>query len=101
MTGNTPNFLKVLTLDEFITQVTDSINKQKETTNGFITTINGRINGLKSSNGSPLEISRLEGLLKLHTDNLAALNNMDINALAQERLDTQTKKINDINSKIT
>ena len=96
MTGNTPNFLKVLTLDEFITQVTDSINKQKEVTNGFITTISTRLNYLKESNGSPAEISRLEGLIKLHTDNLATLNTTDINTLAQEKFDAQTKRIKTI-----
>jgi len=94
--SETPNFLKVLTLDEFVTQVTDNINKQKILTAGFITTLNGRIDALKASNGSATEIARLEGLVALHTANLNNLNSADINALAQEKLDAQTKRINNM-----
>ena len=98
--GNMINTVKELTLEEFITQVTNNLNAQKARTEGFIVTINSRLDELKTANGSPSEITRLEGLIVLHTNNLTKLNNTDMPTEAQHRLDEQTRRNDRFNKRI-
>lgn len=79
---------KELTLEEMEQKELELLTKQKEKTQGFIQTLTERKIGTSEE-----EVTRLEGLIALHTAHLQKLNDNDYKKSALEKFNKR-KSIN-------
>ena len=85
---------KKKTLEELTNEQSNWLIAEIAKSDAAIAKMTARVAEAKAKGETAEEIARLEGLVKLHTDNKTRLSGLDVSVLAQERFDKQAERFN-------